>query len=500
MTKDPLDRFRRAAKALKASYEAGVPDGLTRMRANPPRRDGAELKHADFLHVIARENQFNSWPMMKEAIARLGMDRAARQQRLKVALWHGQTQIIRDLVWEDPNVTDGALGLQCALYEPRFLEALAEDPTIPATEFGGRRPLLHLTFSKAFEAFPDRSPQMFEIAQALLNAGADVNDSFPAPGDEENPLSALYGAIGHAGNLELGQWLLDRGANPNDGESLYHACEIGSPEGVGMLLAAGADPNQTNALKRAMDFDSLEMVQLFLDAGADPNEGADGWTALHHAALRMSSGPICNALVDAGADASITGRGITAYAAAKVYGNEALAQLMTPVALSKDEQLLAKAAVGEVPEGRFVDPAKLPDIYLDLVREFAGRPEKQTHLSALIKIGMPWDRPDQWGVTPVQIAGWLGQPEMLSFFLQLKPNLGHVNGYGGTLFSTILHGSDNNPERSNGDYVTCLRIVLEEGVSLPRRAIKAAGNTDIRAFLSEWAEQKPGQVVEHGVV
>lgn len=500
MTKDPLDRFRRAAKALKASFESGEPDGLTRMRSNPPRRDGAELIHADYLHVIARENQFNSWPQMKEAIGRLGMDRAARQQRLKVALWRGQTQIIRDLIWEDPDVTDGAIGLQCALYEPRFLTALDEDPDLVKTSFGGRTPLLHLTFSKAFEAFPDREPQMFEIAQALLQAGADMNDHFPAPEDDENPLSALYGAVGHAGNLKLAHWLLDHGADPNDGESLYHACEIGSSDGVRMLLAAGADPNQTNALKRAMDFDNLEMVQLLLDAGADPNEGVDGWTALHQAALRMSSEPVCRALLDAGADSSKLGRGITAYAAAKVYGNAPLAQLMAPVPLSADEMLFARAAEGDAPENTFIDPAMLPDIYLDLVREFAGAPTKLDHLTALIKIGMPWDRPDDAGVTPVQIAGWLGQPECLSFFLKLKPNLGHVNKYGGTLFSTILHGAENNPTRENGDYIGCLRLALEHGVALPRRALNATGHTEIRAFLTEWAQEKPGQVVEYGVV
>ena len=499
MIKDPLDRFRRAAKALKASYEAGEPNAISRLRINPPRRDGAELKHADYLHVVARENQFNSWPIMKEAIARLGMDRAARQQRLKIALWHGQTQVIRDLVWDDPEVAQGAFGLQCALYEPQVLQDLAENPKLVVTEFGGRRPLLHLTFSKAFDAFPEREAQMFEIAQALVDAGADVNDSFPAPGDEEHSLSALYGAIGHAGNLRLGQWLLDRGADPNDGESLYHACEIGKADGVRMLLAAGANPNETNALKRAMDFDDIEMVQLLLGAGADPNAGTEGWTALHHAALRMSKAPVCRAILDAGADPSRIGRGVSAYAVAKVYGNIEFAQMMTPVPLSRDEALLAKAAEGQALDNTYIDPEKLPDVYLELVREFAGIPEKRAHLEALIKLGMPWDRPDDMGVTPVQIAGWLGQPEMLTFFLNLRPNLGHINSYGGTLLSTILHGADNNPERADRDYIGCLRVVLEEGVALPRRAIAGTGNSDIRAFLADWAQDKPGQVVEHGI-
>ncbi len=496
---DPLDRFRRAAKALKANYEAGGQEALARLRENPPRRDGGDLKHADFLHVIARENQFNSWPMMKEAIARLGMNRAARQQRLKIALWQGQTQVIRDLVWDDPDVAQGAFGLRCALYDTSVLADLSSDPDLAKSDFGGRRPLVHLAFSKAFRAFPEREAQMFAVAQALFDAGADVNDRFPAPGDETCLLSTLYGAIAHAGNLHLAQWLLDRGADPNDGESLYHACEIGSPEGVRMLLAAGADPKGTNALKRAMDFNDVDMVQMLLTAGADPNEGTKGWTALHHAGLRMSSDAVCQALIDAGAASDRVGQGITPYAAAKVYGNHALAKRMQPVPLTQEETLLAQAAMGQVPENAFVDPAKVPDIYLDLVREFAGLPSKLDHLQALIKLGLPWDRPDAAGVTPVQGAGWSGQPEMLSFFLGLKPNLGHVNAYGGGLLSTILHGANNNPERSERDYVACLRIVLDEGVALPRRAISISGNKDICAFLEEWARDKPGQVVDFGI-
>ncbi len=493
---DPLKNFRRDARALQKAFEAGDKPAIERVQASGVQ--GA-LKRADFLHIIARENQFNSWPLMKAAVESLGMDRAQRQQRLKIALWQGQAQVIRDLVWDDPQVTDGAFGLQCALYEPRVLEQLAADPSLAAQEFGGRRPLLHLTFSKAFQVFPDREPQMFSIAKALIDAGASVNDRVPAPGDVDQPQSALYGAIGHAGNLPLAQWLLDQGADPDDGESLYHACEIGSPDGVRMLLAAGANPNGTNALKRAMDFDSLEMVQMLLAAGADPNEGDDGWTALHHAALRMNSEPVCQALLDAGADPARVGKGVSAYAAAKVYGNQPLAAMMTPVSLSAEEDLLAQAATGSVPERTYINPDKLVPIYLDLVRELAGAPEKKAHLQALIKLGMPWDRPDHWGVTPVQIAGWQGQPDMLGYFLSLRPNLGHINGYGGTLLSTIIHGSENNPDRAGRDYVACLERALDAGVAIPKKAIKFAGVAEVKDFLQDWADKHPGQLVEHGI-
>jgi hypothetical protein len=50
-----------------------------------------------------------------------------------------------------------------------------------------------------------------------------------------------------------------------------------------------------------------------------------------------------------------------------------------------------------------------------------------------------------------------------------------------------------------GDYIGCLRIAMEHGVALPRRAIETSGSLEIRAFLQQWAERMPGQVVEHGI-
>jgi hypothetical protein len=105
------------------------------------------------------------------------------------------------------------------------------------------------------------------------------------------------------------------------------------------------------------------------------------------------------------------------------------------------------------------------------------------HLERLVALGVPYDTPDAEGLTPVQIAGWEGLPDIMAYLLGLKPDLGHINGYGGTLLSTILHGSENNPNRAGRDYVGCLRLALEEGVALPRRAIELAGDEELAEFL-----------------
>jgi hypothetical protein len=59
-------------------------------------------------------------------------------------------------------------------------------------------------------------------------------------------------------------------------------------------------------------------------------------------------------------------------------------------------------------------------------------------------------------------------------------------------------GRRTTPNRSGRDYVGCLRLALEEGVALPRRAMELAGDEELAEFLEDWAEAHPGQVVEHG--
>ncbi|MEJ8561379.1 ankyrin repeat domain-containing protein [Yoonia sp. GPGPB17] len=495
----PLDDLRRQAKTLQKSYERGERAAIERIELVRLRRTGA-LKRADFLHVIAREHSFASWPSLKTSVELRGMDRAAKLQRLKIALAHGQAQVARQIIADNSDLADGEFGLQVALYDlPAVQAALRQNPDAATQSWGGKTPILHLTYSPMLRVWPDKEDDMCAIAALLVANGADVNDGMSAEPGSDHMLSALYGAIGHVGNLPMAQWLLDQGADPNDNESLYHATELGHAKGVRMLLAAGANPTGTNALLRAMDADDAEMVKLLLAAGADPNEDNGGMTALHHAAIRLCSAEVCALLLEHGADQSIVRGGVTPYACARVFGHDALAGMLASEPLTEIEEKLARAAVGDVDSGVSLDVSALPKPYANIVRDILHLPGKLPHVQALVALGMPWNMPDEMGVTPVQTAGWEGLPEVMRFFLHLKPDLGHVNGYGGTLLSTVIHGSENNPNRAGRDYLGCLELALQEGVALPRRAIELAGEPEVAEFLAEWAARYPGQFVEHGV-
>jgi hypothetical protein len=501
MTKS-IDQLRRDAKALRKAHEAGEARALQRIAAELPRGDGA-LKHADYLHVIARENSFDSWPALKLAADLHGLDRAARIQRLKIAVFHGQTEVTRRLLDETPDLADGHPGLQIALYDRSGVEAaLAADPGLATRDIGPRPGMCHLAFSRHIHARPDLEADMLAIAEMLLAHGASVDAAFAPAFDPDSRLSALYGAIGHADNMVLGRWLLDHGANPNDGESLYHATELGHHEGLRLLLAHGADPRGTNALPRALDFGDHEAVRMLLDAGAlDEAEGPGRVSPLHQAARRMSDARMVALLLDAGADPSRRWDGCSVYGFARVFGNAALARALeargAATDLTAEEALLAMAADGADTAGRFIDPARLPEAYRGILRTLLPLPGKLDQMRRLVALGVEYDRADPAdGLTPVQAAGWEGLPEVMGWLLSLRPDLSHVNVYGGTLLTTIIHGSENAPPRADRDHIACLRLALEHGVALPRKAIEFAGDPAVAEFLADWAAARPGQVVE----
>ena len=86
-------------------------------------------------------------------------------------------------------------------------------------------------------------------------------------------------------------------------------------------------------------------------------------------------------------------------------------------------------------------------------------------------------------------------PEVMSDLLAQRPDMSHVNRHGGTLLSTILHGSENAPDRDGAAHIAGLELALHAGVALSRSAIRSTGRADVAAFLQDWAEAHPGQAV-----
>jgi ankyrin repeat protein len=194
------------------------------------------------------------------------------------------------------------------------------------------------------------------LARELLERGADPNATFT---NEYGEMSALYGAAGVVHDPPLTALLLEAGADPNDGESLYHATEASDPACLKLLLEHGARPDGTAALAHALDGDKLEFVRLLLDAGADPNEGR--WALLVHAVRRNCGPATLRLLAERGAELDRRGgewstppeQWRTAYQNAVLRGRDEAAELLAQLGASTEvaPQDLAVAALtrGEPP-------------------------------------------------------------------------------------------------------------------------------------------------------
>ena len=151
--------------------------------------------------------------------------------------------------------------------------------------------LTHLCFSKYLRLDRARSDGFVRAAKALLDAGASANTGFYETNHQPEPEfeSAIYGAAGVAHHAELTRLLLERGADPNDGETPYHTPESYVNGALQVLVESGklSQDSLATMLHRKHDWHDYSGVQYLLEHGADPNR-VTRWhrTALQQAILR----------------------------------------------------------------------------------------------------------------------------------------------------------------------------------------------------------------------
>jgi hypothetical protein len=322
-----------------------------------------------------------------------------------------------------------------------------------------------------------------ELAQALLRRGADPNAFFV---NEHGRMSALYGAAGIAHDPPLTRLLLEAGADPDDGESLYHATEAEDPACLALLLGHGAQPNGTNALAHALDDERLEHVRLLLDAGADPDEGA----LLAHAVRRGRGTEFLTLLADRGAELDRPGgetwRGRvplrTPYQHALLRNRVEEAQLLASRGASTDvaaaDLAVAAVARGERPE------APLPD-------ELDPDPQEVLILAALrgqLDAVVDAVGPDFTGVVGgsprgslLHHAAWVGSADVVRRLLARGAEANPATA-SGTPLAWAAHGSGAHalPGR---DYVAVAEALVAAGNEIEPELVTVAEGP-----LYEWLD------------
>ncbi len=248
---------------------------------------------------------------------------------------------------------------------------LALDPA-SATAKGGPRgwdALTYLCFSRYLRLDPARAEGFVCAARALLDAGASANTGWYEHSHQPQPCweSVLYGAAGVAHHAALTRLLLERGADPNDGEVAYHAPETyRKNDALQVLVQSGklTAVSLTTMLHRKLDWTDFDAVAWLLAHGADPNYLSSwGRRALHHALGRDNALRACETLLDHGADPTLTNKdGVSAFAIAAYMGRADVLDLFErrgfSTTLAPDAAFLAACARGDETRARAIAAAE----------------------------------------------------------------------------------------------------------------------------------------------
>ncbi len=179
-------------------------------------------------HVEQRRAAALSDTAYAERLLTLALGRGLDTPRPQVALALVQQRVPRGLA--------AALALGQLAAVQQALDGA--DPNAPLPPFDAP-PLVVAAFSSLARS-DSHQPGLVETVAWLLAQGADANAALIDPAAPDDSLHVLYGATARAQCLDTVQLLLRAGAEPNDGESLYHATELADRRIVAALVQAGA--------------------------------------------------------------------------------------------------------------------------------------------------------------------------------------------------------------------------------------------------------------------
>lgn len=387
--------------------------------------------------------------------------------------WHGAGSLDEAdaLLRAHPMLADTNLAVAVLLGDEATVRTmLAANPEAATAKDGPRGwdPLTYLCFSRYLRLAAERSAGFLRIAEVLLDHGADPNTGFVDPQHQEIE-RVLYGAAGVAHHAALTRLLLARGADPNDGETAYHAPETLDNGVIEALVGSGklTDASLTTMLHRKLDWRDYDGVVWLLEHGADPNYlTAWGRRALHHALGRTSPPGYLERLMDHGADPSLLTRdGTTAHAIAARMGQVEALELFErrgfPARLGGDDVFFAACARADEPAARAIaaaEPglvARLQAADPALLADFAGAGNTagvRLMLDLGFDIASRTDRGGAVGDTALHVAVWRNRLDTVKLLLARGAPVEAVNGRGETPLSwavaALVEQSDWTPHKS----------------------------------------------------
>lgn len=512
-----LGQLKKQAKDLLASAQEKHPAALARFRALPAfaAKTDAELATLRFaLHdaqsTLAREYGFPSWAALSQRVEELTLkfeEIVAQFARGSVEQRLGRAERMLAL---QPGITRTDFHAALVFGEAEAVtRRLAADPAL-ATRHGGPlgwEPILYVVHSRWADK---NSAGLVAVAQALLAHGADPNTTYAWHGDPKNKLSALWAAACHARHLALAQVLLEAGAKPDDGESVYHAAEHGDLPMLDLLAAhgaqadggAGAEPWGNTPLYfilghyagLAHDADVRRGAQWLLAHGADPNRVCyptkSGETPLHVAARHWDASMIELLLAHGANVQARRADGRTALTLALLNGRlsaaEALRQTGAVEELTLPEQFIAACMRGDRAEAlRLRDPqviAAHAPFFLE-----AGTDVLETMLA----VGFDVATRGGLGETALHWACFTGNLAKARILIAHGAPLDlRDRTHGSTPLGWCDYASQHQPNPS-ADFTGVARALLEAGATPPTaEEVEQWGSDEIIAVINDFLRER----------
>lgn len=495
-----LEQLKKQAKELLEAQRSQQPEAVRLFAELHPLKSGEVRAFAlhDAQLVLARQYGFSGWAKLKEEVERLTTDFADRVRRFVIdAADHDFARAKRALARE-PELAKAdfwtALVLGDLAAIRRAVERDADCVGRPGGPLSKWTPLHYVTFSRFQGESAESLVRFTECAEFLLDAGADPNAFFEHPSWPDSPLRALYGATGVNNNPGLARLLIARGAELNDGESIYHAAQLDHRESMEVLHEAGvslglhAHWKNTplyflfgSLLANAHWPTSKRGIRWLLDHGCDPNIlcGDNRETALHPAIRNNLEAEVVRWLLEAGADPNLGDEhGLLPLTLAHRAGRSDLVALLREFGAREITLTLKERFFEAAFSGRAAEAILLAQEYPELIASFdeddrlslnrASERGQTEAVCALLDCGfdISFKGTRDWGSTPLHTACWHGWAEVVDLLLERRSPFDiPANPPEPSLaFGWASHGS-NNCRNPQGDYPRIVRALLAAGAT-----------------------------------
>lgn len=494
-----LELLRKRAKRLLRVARGGDAEALASCRAASPRLAGLSdealagaLRLADAQHAVARRHGFPSWPRLVRHVEEQ-QPLAARAELFLQAVRGQQARTASRLLALYPEIGRvDPLTASCAGEADVLAAMLAAQPALASAPHAGDgwTPLLYACASPFHAGSSPRAPGILRCAALLLDRGASANEfMLHDQADPHSKIPVLYFACVN-GTVAMVELLLEHGADPNDGESVYHAAELDRRDCLELLASHGAELSKAHSYWGNTPLYFLAAwkewhprcpsvtagMQWLLEHGADPNVPSQKSleTPLHRVAGNGRSTGVVEMLLAYGASIDQPrADGRTAYALAVRTGNVPVAELLRErgadvAKLAPVDELLGACMAADEERARALLAAH-PELLARLGDEdrealpLAAEEKREGSVRLMHALGFDLDWQGAAGGTPLHRAAWHGDPSMTRLLLSLgAPVNVREPEFGGSPLGWAAHGSANC-RRADDDYCAVVEALLDAG-------------------------------------